>query len=157
MKRKGNLRKGRGKRKKHVNPASFWWFSQSSYTSCTWKALSNTVTEKLLQSALVQSQTTSNVLLKDDNCSIATCESKKCFPLSPSVHKRIMKFCPLLKVGDLVRWQAVLANRPPFIGVVVETYRESGRLKWLRVVCPTGKESVRKPDWVEMLAKGASK
>ena len=61
------------------------------------------------------------------------------------------------KVGDLVRWQAVLANRPPFIGVVVETYRESGRLKWLRVVCPTGAECVRKPEWVEMLAKGASK
>ena len=57
-------------------------------------------------------------------------------------------------VGDLVRWQATHPDRPPHIGVVVKTFRESGRLKWLRVISPTGNEHVGKPEWVEMLAKG---
>ena len=70
------------------------------------------------------------------------------------------------KVGDLVRWnladakeglpQSVLKTVNPGVitAVVTEVFRSSRRVKWIRVISPRGQEFVRKPEWVEFVAKG---
>lgn len=72
-----------------------------------------------------------------------------------------------LEVGDLVRWnrefdewqRKVLrtVNPSAITAVVTEVYRSSRRVKWARVISPWGEEFVRKPEWVEIIAKGNRK
>lgn len=64
------------------------------------------------------------------------------------------------EVGDLVRCNFAVGlgiHRDVGVCVVTEVYRSSRRVKWVRVIAHWGKEFVRKPEWVELVAKGNPK
>ena len=74
-----------------------------------------------------------------------------------------MKKTDKFEVGDLVRLPfSMLIDAPVQVAadgtaVVTEVYQYSRRVKWIRVIAHWGQEFVRKPEWVEIIAKGNCK